>query len=277
MDDLGRFFCSSAGGEKPAYGFQQLPVYGQLTLPGETAEGFDETFPAVQTLDTQGGLNRVHNIKGTLNHFTAVAGQSIFRGDRLPKDLVGDYILPEPVGRLIRRAKVNNVEGKRVLTNATPGTEFITSTDLAFRPVWTATGPDGCLYIVDMHHGIIQESAWVTPGSYLRDTVVREGYDKHPGHGRIYRLVADGVKPGPQPNMLNESLAQLIAHLDHPNGWRRDTAQKLLVIKGDKSVVPALKKLVETSPSPLGRVHALWTLDGLDSTDRELLVRAFAD
>lgn len=277
MDDLGRFFCSSAGGEKPAYGFQQLPVYGQLTLPGETAEGFDETFPAVQTLDTQGGLNRIHSIKGTLNHFTAVAGQSIFRGDRLPQDLVGDYILPEPVGRLIRRAKVNNVEGKRVLTNATPGAEFITSTDLAFRPVWTATGPDGCLYIVDMHHGIIQESAWVTPGSYLRDTVVREGYDKLVGRGRIYRLVADGFKPGPQPNMLNETPAQLVAHLAHPNGWWRDTAQKLLVIKGDKSVVPALKNLAATSPAPLGRVHALWTLDGLDATDRELLVRAFAD
>jgi putative membrane-bound dehydrogenase-like protein len=277
MDDLGRFFCSSAGGENPAYGFQQLPIYGNLTLPGETAEGFAETFPAVQTLDTQGGLNRIHSIKGTLNHFTAVAGQSIFRGDRLPKDLVGDYILPEPVGRLIRRAKVDNVEGKRVLTNATPGTEFITSTDLAFRPVWTATGPDGCLYIVDMHHGIIQESAWVTPGSYLRDTVVREGYDKYVGHGRIYRLVADGFKPGPKPNMLNETAAELVAHLSHPNGWWRDTAQKLIVLKGDKSVVPALTKLAETSPSPLGRVHALWTLDGLDATDRALLIRAFSD
>lgn len=277
MDDLGRFFCSSAGGERPAYGFQQLPVYGNLSLAGETAEGFSETFPAVQTLDTQGGLNRVHNTKGTLNHFTAVAGQSIFRGDRLAKDFVGDYILPEPVGRLIRRAKVNNVDGKRVLTNATPGTEFITSTDLAFRPVWTATGPDGCLYIVDMHHGIIQESAWVTPGSYLRDTVVREGYDKYTGRGRIYRLVADGPKPGPKPNMLNETPAQWVAHLSHPNGWWRDTAQKLLVIKGDKSVVPALRKLVENSPSPLGRVHALWTLDGLGATNRELLIRAFSD
>lgn len=277
MDDLGRFFCSSAGGEKAAYGFQQLPVYGGLTLAGETEPGFDETFPAVQTIDTQGGLNRVHNIKGTLNHFTAVSGQSIFRGDRLPKDLVGDYILPEPVGRLIRRAKVNNVDGKRVLSNATPGAEFITSTDLAFRPVWTATGPDGCLYIVDMHHGIIQESAWVTPGSYLRDTILREGYNKLTGRGRIYRLVADGFKPGPKPNMLNETPAQLVPHLANPNGWWRDTAQKLLVIKGDKSVVPALKKLAESSPSPLGRVHALWTLDGLDSNDRELLVRAFAD
>jgi len=277
MDDEGRLFCSAAGGENPAYGFQQYPAYGNLTLPGETAEGFAETFPAVQTLDTQGGLGRIHPIKGSLNHFTGCCGQSIFRGDRLPHDLLGDYLLPEPVGRLIRRAKVNSVEGKRVLSNATPGTEFITSTDLAFRPVWTATGPDGCLYIVDMHHGIIQEGAWVTPGSYLRDTVLREGYDKYIGHGRIYRLVHDGFKPGPKPHMLHESPAELVQYLSHPNGWWRDTAQKLIVLKGDKSVVPALSKLARSGSSPLGRMHALWTLEGLDSTDRNLLLEAFAD
>lgn len=277
MDDLGRFFCSAAGGERPAFGFQQFPSYGNLSLPGETADGFDETFPAVQTLDTQGGLGRIHNIKGTLNHFTGVAGQSIFRGDRLPKDLVGDLLIPEPVGRLIRRAKVNVVDGKRILTNATPGAEFITSTDLAFRPVWTATGPDGCLYIVDMHHGIIQEGAWVTPGSYLRDTVLREGYDKYIGHGRIYRLVHDGFKPGPQPRMLEETPAQLVPHLSHPNGWWRDTAQKLLVLKGDKTVVPALTELARSGVSPLGRMHALWTLDGLGATDRDLVTNSFGD
>ena len=232
-------------------------------------------FPGVQTLDTQGGLSRIHNIKGTLNHFTGGGGQSIFRGDRLPQDLRGDYLLPEPVGRLIRRAKVNNVDGKRVLTNATPGAEFITSTDLAFRPIWTATGPDGCLYIVDMHHGIIQESAWVPPGGYLYETVMREGYDKYVGHGRIYRLVHDGFKPGPQPHMLEESPAELVQHLYHPNGWWRDTAQKLIVLKGDKSVVPALGELARHGAAPLGRMHALWTLDGLGATDRTLIMEAF--
>ena len=277
LDDLGRVFSSSAGGERPVYGFQQHPSYGNLSLPGETAPGFDETFPIMQILDTQGGLSRIHPINGTLARFTGVAGQSIFRGDRLPKDLVGDYLVPEPVGRLIRRAKVSNVDGKRVVSNATPGAEFIASTDLAFRPVWTATGPDGCLYIVDMHHGIIQESAWVTPGSYLRDIVMREAYDKYVGHGRIYRLVHEGYKPGPQPRMLQQTPAELVQHLSHPNGWWRDTAQKLIVLKGDKSVVPALMELARRGPSPLGRMHALWTLDGLGATDKGLLTAAFAD
>ncbi len=277
MDDEGRYFCSAAGGENPAFGFQQFPAYGSLTLPDETEPGFAETFPAVQTLDTQGGLARIHNIKGTLNHFTGVAGQSIFRGDRLPKDLAGDYILPEPVGRLVRVANVNNVEGKRVLSNATPGTEFITSTDMAFRPVWSATGPDGCLYIVDMHHGIIQEGAWVSPGGYLRNTILNEGYDKYVGRGRIYRLVHDDFKPGPPPRMLEESPVELVRHLSHPNGWWRDTAQKLIVLKRDQSVVPALVELARKGAAPLGRMHALWTLDGLGAIDRKLLIEAFGD
>lgn len=277
MDDEGRFFCSAAGGENPAYGFQQLPVYGGITLPDETEPGFAETFPGVQTLDTQSGLNRIHPIKGTLNHFSACCGQSIYRGDRLPQEMRGDYLLPEPVGRLIRRAKVNNVEGKRVLANATPGDEFITSTDMAFRPVWTATGPDGCLYIVDMHHGVIQESAWVPPGGYLRNAILTEGYHKYVGYGRIYRLVHKDHKPGPQPRMLQETPAQLVQHLSHANGWWRDTAQKLLVLKGDSSVVPALVELARHGAAPLGRMHALWTLDGLDATDRQLVMDAFRD
>ncbi|WP_050031314.1 ThuA domain-containing protein [Verrucomicrobium sp. BvORR034] len=277
MDDEGRFFCSAAGGENPAFGFQQFPTYGSLTLPDETEPGFAETFPGVQTVDTQSGLNRIHNTKGTLNHFSACCGQSIFRGDQLPQEMRGDYILPEPVGRLIRRAKVNNVDGKRVLTNATPGDEFITSTDMAFRPVWTATGPDGCLYIVDMHHGVIQESAWVPQGGYLHSAIVNEGYDKYVGHGRIYRLVHKDYKPGAQPRMLQEKPAELVRHLSHPNGWWRDTAQKLLVLKGDKSVVPALTELVRKGQEPLGRMHALWTLDGLGATDLALLMDAFKD
>ena len=168
MDDMGRLYSSTAGGENPVFGFQQHPSYGALTLPGEQADDFAEVFPRMQIVDVQGGLGRVKPIIGTLNHITGCAGQSIYRGDRLPADLLGDYILPEPVGRLIRRGKVQVIDGKRVLVNAYPQSEFITSTDPAFRPVWTATGPDGCLYIGDLHNGIVQEGNWTRPGSYLR-------------------------------------------------------------------------------------------------------------
>jgi hypothetical protein len=47
--------------------------------------------------------------------------------------------------------------------------------------------------------------------------------------------------------MLNESPTQWVKHLSHPNGWWRDTAQKLLILKGDTSIAPALKRLFKTS------------------------------
>jgi mono/diheme cytochrome c family protein len=84
--------------------------------------------------------------------------------------------------------------------------------------------------------------------------------------------------------MLDESPAQLVAYLDHPNGWWRDNAQKQLVILGDKSVVTALRQLAVGEPTKLikkpgalARIHALWTLEGLDAMDQATISRALKD
>jgi len=277
MDDLGRFFLSAAGGEKPAYGFQQLPQYGKMSLPGELEQDFQAVFPIVEMVDVQGGLGRVDKKRGGLNRFTGCAGQSIYRGDQLPDDFNGDYILPEPVGRLVRRAKVTQIDGKTVLSNAYENSEFIASTDKNFRPLWSATGPDGCLYIVDMYRGIIQEGNWTRKGSYLRGVIDKEGFAKNIGRGRIYRVVHESTVRKTPPQMLELSTEQLVKELSHPNGWRRDTAQKLIVLRSTKSIVPVLEKLVRAGESPLGRMHALWTLDGLDATAKPLIVTALHD
>jgi mono/diheme cytochrome c family protein len=68
-----------------------------------------------------------------------------------------------------------------------------------------------------------------------------------------------------------------VTHLSHPNGWWRDTAQQLLVLKQDKAVVPALERLVRTSKNLLARFHALWTLEGLGALDAKLVREALAD
>lgn len=288
-DDYGRLYFSSAGGETPALNFQQNPIYGRVDLKGQLADGFDAVWPIIGTPDVQGGLMRVRS-DSTLNHFTSCNGQSIFTGDRLPGNLQGDLLICEPVGRLIRRAKVTDSAGIITLRNAYDHGEFIASSDMNFRPVNTATGPDGCLYIVDMYHGIIQEHQWTREGSYLRQRILRKGLDKNIGRGRIYRLVHDGYTRGPAPHMLEASSDQLVSYLNHPNGWWRDEAQKLMVIRGDQSVVPALKKMAlgtqsiweklsfwKDKPSNKARVHALWTLEGLHAIDEPTLYQAFKD
>lgn len=288
-DNYGRLFFSSAGGETPALNFQENPVYGELDLDNQRAGDFDEVWPIVGTPDVQGGQQRLR-ADSTLNHFTASCGQSVYRGDRLPATMLGDLFICEPVGRLIRRAKMIDSNGITILKNAYDKREFLASTDMNFRPVNTATGPDGCLYIVDMYHGIIQESAWTKPDSYIHPQIKRKQLDLNINRGRIYRLVHDGYKPGPKPQLLNASSDQLVAYLSHPNGWWRDNAQKLLIIHGDQSVVPALKKIAtdersfmerlafwKKGPSPIARLHALWTLDGLKAVDEKTLLAALKD
>ena len=282
-DNYGRLYYSSAGGEVPIQRFQINPKYGSLEFKDQYDEEFVGVWPVVSTPDVQGGLKRLRP-DSTLNHFTASCGQSIFRGNALPGDLIGDYLICEPVGRIIRRAKLINVKGKTVTKNAYYQQEFIASTDMNFRPVNTYTGPDGNLYIVDMHRGIIQQGTWTKPGSFLRKVIEGMGLAKNIGRGRIYRLVHDGYKSASKPRMLEETPSRLVRHLDHPNGWWRDNAQKQIIVLGDKSVVPMLKQIVmgnrgnlSAKPSHLARIHALWTLEGLNSIDKDLLLTAMDD
>ncbi len=282
-DNYGRLFYSSAGGEVPIQRFQINPAYGSLDLKDQYDSEFAAVWPIISTPDVQGGLPRLRP-DSTLNHFTASSGQSIFRGDALPKDLVGDYLVCDPVGRLIRRAKLINLKGKTIAQNAYYRQEFIASSDMNFRPVNSYTGPDGNLYIVDMHRGIIQQGNWTKPGSFLRKVIDRMGFAENIGHGRIYRLVHDGYRRGPKPHMLDDSPARLVTYLDHPNGWWRDNAQKQLVVLGDKSVVPSLKQIavgeratLAAKPSQLARIHALWTLEGLQAIDKGILLSAMDD
>ncbi len=276
QDDWGRPWFSNAGGEIGVWNFQTHIAYGAVNVSSQWADDWQAVWPAIGLGDVQGGPGRLRP-DGTLNHFTATCGQEIFRGDRLPAELRGNLFLPEPVGRLIRRGIVEVVDGITRVRNATPGSEFIRSTDANFRPVNMVTGPDGCLYIADTYRGIIQEGNWTKADSFLRPQIQRWGLDKNVGRGRVWRLVHRDFKPGPQPRMLRETGAELVAHLGHPNGWWRDTAQKLLVVRQDKSVVPALARMVRTHPDPRARAHALWTLEGLAAADAPLVRAALND
>jgi mono/diheme cytochrome c family protein len=245
---------------------------------------------------------RVRMPVGRVNHFTAASGADIVRAHRVPEDLRGDLLVTEPVGRLIRRARIVKDEGLTQLRNVYPGSEFILSTDPLFRPINITTAPDGSIYIADMYHGIIQESNWTRPGSYLRHKIEQYQLDKIINRGRIWRLRFDGVPRVPatpagpaaqatpeipakpalaldpvRPRMLDESAAQLVEHLSHENGWWRDTAQQLLVLRQDKSVVPALRNIVRTSKNLLARFHALWTLEGLGALDLALVREQMKD
>ena len=277
QDNYGKMWWVDGGGEIGPVNFQAPIAYGAFNVRDNFEPDFQIPYPPPGGIaDMQGGMNRVRLPDGTLNHFTAASGVEIYRGDRLPRDLVGDLFFNEPVARIVRRAKVVATDGLTQLRNAYPKSEFIRSTDPLFRPVCIVNAPDGTLYLMDMYTGIIQDAEFGPPGSYLRRKVEQYDLDKQHNWGRIWRIAYEGMDPDRRlPKMYSETPAQLAEHLNHPNGWWRDTAQKLLVLNQDKSVVPALKNMARTSSNQLARIHALWTLEGLGSLDapfaRELL------
>ena len=158
--------------------------------------------------------------------------------------------------RIVRRARPVVTEGLTQLRNAYRWNEFIKSTDPLFRPVDMATAPDGTMYIVDMYRGIIQEAQWSGRGTYLRaqDQSVRARQGPQPRPDLAADATTGMARDRTQPRMLNETPAQLVTHLSHPNGWWRDTAQQLLVLKQDKSVVPALAAAGAHLAEPAGPV-----------------------
>lgn len=277
QDDYGKPWFSNAGGERGPLNFQTHILYGAFNTKSQFVGDYEAVWPLVGLADVQGGNGRFRPSDNTLNHFTATCGQEIFRGDRLPADMRGDFFIGEPVGRLVRRTKVEVKDGLTYLTNPYDKSEFLRSTDPNFRVINMNTAPDGTLYMVDMYRGIIQEGNWTKEGSFLRAAILRNGLEKNVGHGRVWRLVHKDFKPGPQPKMYEESSAQLVSYLAHPNGWWRDTAQKLIILRNDVSVKPALLKMVQENTDHLARIHALWTLEGLNLATPELVREKMKD
>jgi mono/diheme cytochrome c family protein len=278
QDNAGKVWFQ--GGATGVPGYFQFPVhYGNFSWPDQLEADLNIVWGAPILIgDIQAGVPGTRWPDGSLIYATAAAGNEVYRGDRLPKDLVGDYLHGEVVARIVRRLRPVKIEGLTQLRNVYPRSEFIRSLDPLFRPVDVAGAPDGTLYIADMYRGMIEGAEWAREGTYLREKIKQYQLEKVMHHGRIWRVTYDGLaRDRVRPRMLNETPAQLVAHLSHPNGWWRDTAQQLLVLKQDKSVGPALTALVRTSANQLARVHALWTLEGLGVLDRDLTRRLFAD
>lgn len=220
------------------------------------------------------GVNRGYDPKslradGTLSKPTGTCGALIYRGDAFPAAYRGNAFIPEPCANLVKRFTMSEKDGIVTATNTAKTTEFLTSTDERFRPVNAADGPDGALYIVDMYRGIIQHQSFLT--HYLIANIKDRKLETPFNQGRIWRIVPD-TQDRPQPVKVNKDAKMLT----HANGWVRDTAQRLIVESSDASAIPALKELL-TSGSPLTRLHALWTLDGLSAATPDLLRTALTD
>lgn len=193
---------------------------------------------------------------------TGASGLAIYRGDNFPAKAYGTAFVTEPCGNLVKAISIRDGDGSLTGDHPYGEKEFLASTDERFRPVNAYTAPDGSLYILDMYHGIIQHKTYVT--SYLRKQILsRKLEGPGNGHGRIYRIRHKDKPRGKTPKLEALAAKDLVKFLSHPNGWWRDTAQRLIVERGSASLAEPLEVVLKNRSQPLAQLHALWCLEGL--------------
>jgi glucose/arabinose dehydrogenase len=248
----------------------------------ETSRGVTERIvgdQSVHPIRINPGVNRAYKDNTLasdkrLGSTTAVNAPGIYRGDLFNGSLVGDAFVPEPAGNCVGHFAIEE-QGLELDTTHKlyddpewGKREFIASRDERFRPVYARTGPDGALYIVDMYRGILQHRVYLS--DYLKKYILHFNLHKPVGLGRIYRVVPEGSSPSYDLPALDQlAPSKLATYVKHPNGWVRDTTQRLIVQNELEEAVPTLRHIARTSDRPLARIHALWTLHGLGTVDPE--------
>ena len=242
-------------------------------------------WPAHPTFGLNRGYRReVFRADGTASYYGGVSSPLIYRGTRLPADVQGMGFVADGATNIVHLLRLkDDGQGRMAAEDYYAKGEFLASTDVRFRPTALAGGPDGSFYIADMYRGVSQDGPLQT--DYLRDYITKRGLARGIGHGRIYRVVHVGANgaaaPMPRdarPQMSRDTTAALVAHLSHPNGWWRDTAQQHLVQRADpKSELLLVKLAKDLKADWRSRLHALWTLDGMGTMRADLALLAMRD
>ncbi len=218
-----------------------------------------------------------------IGHFTSACGLTVYTGSIFPEPYDASSFVCEPVSNLVHVDLLSRDGVTFSGSRDREDREFLASTDSWFRPVNSAIGPDGALYIVDFYRFLVEHPAWIPradeQGIYTHAGVLQES-DFLKGHelGRIYRVVPKVFdrKTVRRPALSKAGLEELVDALDHSNRWWRITAQRLLLERGDHAAVPLLARLASQGSS-VGKIHALWTLSGLSALTDEQVLAALED
>ncbi|MHB1079338.1 MAG: PVC-type heme-binding CxxCH protein [Prosthecobacter sp.] len=263
--------------------YSMPPARQSIAVDGGAAEVFrlspDEPWRIIRTRWRIAGV-----VKGAVEgggrvsgYFTGATGTTIYRGDAYGPDFVNNSFTGDAGGQLVHRKIIKPSADGISLIGERPadehGFEFAASKDTWVRVVNFANAPDGCLHICDMYREVI-EHPWSIPDEIKKHIDLNSGNDR----GRIYRIVPDkgAERIGQKVAMGKMSTEELVQTLGHPNGWHRDTAQRLLFERKDKAAVPMLEKVLG-GDNALAKLHALGALKGMRALSESSLVRCLND
>ncbi len=192
--------------------------------------------------------------------FTAACGPLVYRDDVLP-GLHGQYFVCEPSGNLIHRSRIET-NGSALTIHRLPGeekSEFAATSDQWSHPINLTHGPDGSIWVTDYYREIIEDYSAI-PRHLQQQYGVYAGHDR----GRIYRLTHRDAPRAPSADMGALDATALARECGSSLLWRRQTAQRLLVERGETKIAPTLRKIASGKiAQPSGVTTALRTLDQL--------------
>ncbi|WP_010585216.1 PVC-type heme-binding CxxCH protein [Schlesneria paludicola] len=212
------------------------------------------------------------NSAGASHHvIDAAAGVTVYRGGAYPPEFYGQAFVGDGQNNLIHRRGMipDGVPFKSERIDLQ--TDFIRSPDIWFRPVNLINAPDGTLYCCDMNREVL-ESIHI-PLDVVKHLDLKSGRD----NGRIYRIAPPGYTFPAPPQLSNETSEQLVALLESPHVWWRETALRLLHERQDRSVVGPLTMMAQNSERPQARLLSLWSLEGLNSLTPDSIAKALLD
>ncbi|MBI2949473.1 MAG: CehA/McbA family metallohydrolase [Verrucomicrobia bacterium] len=215
---------------------------------------------------------RPPTVAGASHHVVdAAAGVTIYRGGAYPLDYYGNAFVGDAQNNLIHRRRLKPDGVTFSSERADEKNEFVRSSDTWFRPVNFVNAPDGTLYVLDMSREILE--AIHIPMDVVKHLDLRSGRD----HGRIYRLAPPNFRYPSPPQLSRATTAELLAALESPHGWWRDSAHRLIYERQNLAAVEPLRRLVRKGASPQTRVLALWSLQGLHALDDGDVLVGLAD
>lgn len=221
------------------------------------------------------GLDRVEHVKA---HFTGATGGTLYAADLFPESFYGNVFTGDVACNIVHRDVIVTTENAPFFSARRDSSEidreFLASTDTWFRPVNFTVGPDGALYVLDMYRQHIETPVSI-PDELKKDMDFTYGNQ----YGRIYRIYPDHKqRPALQkPTLRGKSNAQLVEILSHHEQWWRLQAQRLLIERKNKSVVTQLEELHTNNADPRTRLHALYTLEGLDALKASTVQKSLDD
>ena len=224
-------------------------------------------YPLHRTYVNRGYQKGVLDSDSLLINVTSACGPLVYRGDQFPEDYLQNAFVCAPEANLVKRNILSFDVDSISATQAWEGKEFIASTEQGFRPVNLFDGPDGNMYIVDMHRGIIQHKAFLTP--YLQKLLSEHKVDTIIGMGRILRASKNDYVKSEISLVEEMSVSELVKSLKSTNGWLRDRAQQRLVLLNNPRSIELLKELSLTHENSIPVIHALYTLNGIDALEFE--------